>query len=83
MHRIMPAMRSALLCVAAATIFVTITHGQSISGPPSEANHFIATPTGWVPANDLTPAALAGPGWRQISAQEAVAWQRAVTFGRP
>jgi hypothetical protein len=48
MHRIMPTMRSVLLGAAAAAIFVTVTHGQSILGPPSEANHFIATPTGWV-----------------------------------
>jgi len=53
MQRIMPAMRSALLCVAAATVFVTITHGQSILGPASEANHFIATPAGW--AHPKTP----------------------------
>jgi len=48
MHRIMPTMRSVLLGAAAAAIFVTVTHGQSILGPPSEANHFIATPSGWV-----------------------------------
>jgi hypothetical protein len=48
MHRIMPTMRSVLLGAAAAAIFVTITHGQSILGSPNEANHFIETPKGWV-----------------------------------
>ena len=48
MHRMMPAMRSVLLGAAAATIFVTTTSTQSILGPPSEANHFIETPKGWV-----------------------------------
>ena len=38
----------ALLGAAAAAIFVTTTYGQSILGPPSEANHFIETPKGWV-----------------------------------
>ncbi len=33
--------------VAAATVIATM-HGQSILGPPSEANHFIETPRGWV-----------------------------------
>jgi len=37
-----------LLGAAAAAIFVTTMHGQSILGPPSEANHFIETPKGWV-----------------------------------
>ena len=41
-------MRSVLLGAAAAAIFVATTHGQSILGPPSEANHFIETPKGWV-----------------------------------
>jgi hypothetical protein len=48
MHGIMPMMRRVLLGVAATAIFVTVTHGQSIFGPPSEANHFIETPKGWV-----------------------------------
>ena len=48
MHRIMPTMRRVLLGAAAAAIFVTTTYGQSILGPPSEANHFIETPKGWV-----------------------------------
>jgi len=44
-------MRSALLGVAAAAVLVTTTQGQqagSILGKPSEANHFIETPAGWV-----------------------------------
>src|SRR4029453_14341586 len=53
MHRIMPTMRSVLLGAAAAAIFITIAHGQSILGPPSEANHFIETPKGW--AQPKTP----------------------------
>jgi hypothetical protein len=48
MHRMMPTTRSLLLGAAAATIFVTTTFSQTILGPPSEANHFIATPTSWV-----------------------------------
>jgi hypothetical protein len=48
MYRIKPTMRSVLLGAAAAAIIVTTTHGQSILGPPSEANHFIETPKGWV-----------------------------------
>ena len=48
MHRIMLAMRNVLLGAAAAAVFLTTTYGQSILGPPSEANHFIGTPTGWV-----------------------------------
>ena len=48
MHGIMPTMRRALLGAAAAAVFVAVTHGQSILGPPSEANHFIETPKGWV-----------------------------------
>ena len=53
MHRIKPAMRSLLLGATAAAIFVTTTYGQSILGPPSEANHFIETPKGW--AHPRTP----------------------------
>jgi hypothetical protein len=45
---IMLAMRSVLLGLTATAIFVATTHGQSILGPPSEANHFIETPKGWV-----------------------------------
>jgi hypothetical protein len=48
MPRIMPTMRSVLLGAAAAAICVTTTYGQSVLGPPSEANHFIETPKGWV-----------------------------------
>jgi hypothetical protein len=46
MHRMMPG--SVLLGAAALAIFATIAYGQSILGSPSEANHFIETPNGWV-----------------------------------
>src|SRR5262249_42584816 len=52
MHRIMSTMKGVLLGTAAATIFVTIAHGQinhSVRGPASEANHFIPTPSAGVP----------------------------------
>jgi hypothetical protein len=45
MHRMMP---SVLLGAAATAIFASIAYGQSILGAPSEANHFIETPKGWV-----------------------------------
>ena len=48
MYQVMPAMRSVLLGAAAAAVFLTTTYGQSILGLPSEANHFIETPKGWV-----------------------------------
>src|SRR5918996_1193429 len=48
MHPIMRTMRSALLAAAAAAVFITTLRAQSILGPPSEANHFIGTPKGWV-----------------------------------
>jgi hypothetical protein len=48
MHWIMPTMRRLLLGAAAAAICVATAGGQSILGPPSEANHFIETPNGWV-----------------------------------
>src|SRR5437762_125152 len=48
MHRIMLTMRMALLGALAPAMFVLTAHGQSILGPPSEANHFIETPKGWV-----------------------------------
>ena len=48
MHRILRTMRIALLAAAGAAAFVVTPHGQSILGAPSEANHFIATPKGWV-----------------------------------
>ena len=43
-----PTMRGVLIGAAAAAIFVAALRGQSILGPPSEANHFIETPKGWV-----------------------------------
>ena len=47
MHGIMP---TAACCSAPRQprSLSTITYGQSILGPPSEANHFIETPKGWV-----------------------------------
>ena len=42
------AMRTVLLGTVAAATFIATTHGQSILGSPSEANHFIETPKGWV-----------------------------------
>jgi hypothetical protein len=48
MHRLTPAMRNALFGTAVAATFIATTRGQSILGAPSEANHFIETPTGWV-----------------------------------
>src|SRR4030095_11239699 len=47
MDLIRSTMRSVLLGAAAAATFMATTHGQSILGPPSEANHFIETPKGW------------------------------------
>jgi hypothetical protein len=46
MYQIMPITRSVVLGGAAAMV-ATVTHGQSILGPPSEANHFVETPRGW------------------------------------
>ena len=48
MSSIRPAIRGVLLGAAAATVFVATTSTQSILGPPSEANHFIETPKGWM-----------------------------------
>jgi len=51
MHRMKPSIGSLLLGAAAAAVFVTTTYGQindSIRGAPSEANHFVETPKGWV-----------------------------------
>jgi hypothetical protein len=48
MHWMMSTTRGVLLGTAAAAIFVVSADGQSILGPPSEANHFIETPAGWV-----------------------------------
>jgi hypothetical protein len=41
-------MKSVLLGATAAVLFVATTYGQSILGTPSDANHFIETPRGWV-----------------------------------
>ena len=46
MYRILPKVRSALLGGVAA-FSATVVYGQSILGPPSEANYFIGTPKGW------------------------------------
>src|SRR4029077_16041399 len=46
--RIMQTMRTALLRAAAVAILVVTAQGQSMLGPPGEANHFIGTPKGWV-----------------------------------
>jgi hypothetical protein len=46
--RIMQTMRIALLRAAAVAILFVTAHAQSILGPPSEVNHFIGTPKGWV-----------------------------------
>ena len=50
MHRMFRTMNSVLLGSAAVALFVTTASGQapSILGAPSEANHFIETPKGWV-----------------------------------
>ena len=48
MHRIMLTLRMALLGALAPATFVVTAQGQSILGPPSEANHFVETPKGWV-----------------------------------
>src|SRR5499426_848221 len=48
MHRMMSTRKSVLIGAAAAAVFITTAHGQSILGAPSEANHFIETPKGWV-----------------------------------
>src|SRR5260370_34145095 len=46
--RIMHTRRMALLGALAPAILVVTAEGQSILGPPTEANHFIATPKSWV-----------------------------------
>src|SRR5438876_11912723 len=46
--RIMQTMRIALLRAAAAAILVATAYGQAMLGPPSEANHCIERPKGWV-----------------------------------
>ena len=48
MQRILRTTRAVLLGAALAAGFVVTPQGQSILGPPSEANHFIETPKGWV-----------------------------------
>ena len=48
MHRLMLTLRMALLGVLAPATLIVTAQGQSILGPPSEANHFIETPKGWV-----------------------------------
>jgi len=48
MHGIQPTMRAVLLGALAAAAFAVTPHGQTVLGPPSEANHFIETPKGWV-----------------------------------
>ena len=48
MHWIKPTTRSVLLSAVAAAMFGATAGGQSILGHPSEANHFIETPRGWV-----------------------------------
>ena len=50
MHPMFRTTGHVLLGSAAVALFVTTAHGQgsSILGAPSEANHFIETPRGWV-----------------------------------
>jgi hypothetical protein len=48
MHGILRTMRAVLLGALAAAAFAVTPHGQTVLGPPSEANHFIETPKGWV-----------------------------------
>ena len=52
MHRTYRTLASVILGCAAAATFITTAYGQapSILGAPSEANHFIETPKGWVQA---------------------------------
>ena len=52
MHRITTPLRTVLLGSAAA-LCATLVYGQSILGPPSEANNFIGTPKGW--KHPMTP----------------------------
>src|SRR5256886_17385615 len=49
----MQTMRIALLGALAVAPVVVTAQSHSILGPPSEANHFIATPKGW--AHPKTP----------------------------
>ena len=48
MHWMKPTTRTVLLGAVAAAMFGATVGGQSILGDPSEANHFIETPRGWV-----------------------------------
>ncbi|HKB09521.1 MAG TPA: hypothetical protein VKD69_02665 [Vicinamibacterales bacterium] len=48
MSGMLRSLRTALLASLTAAAFVVTPHSQSILGSPSEANHFIATPKGWV-----------------------------------
>jgi hypothetical protein len=41
-------MRAVLIGATAAAVLVVTAQGQSVLGPPSEANHFIETPKNWV-----------------------------------
>jgi hypothetical protein len=47
MQRMISTIGTVLLSGIVASL-ANIAHGQSILGPPSEANHFIETPKGWV-----------------------------------
>ena len=50
-HPIISTMRSALFGAGATVVLAAMAHAQindSIRGAPSEANHFIETPNGWV-----------------------------------
>jgi hypothetical protein len=47
MHSIFRAVSRTLIFPFAATLFIAVVNAQSVSGPPSEANHFIGTPSGW------------------------------------
>ena len=47
MHSILRGVSRTLIYSLAATLFVAVVHAQSVLGPPTEANHFIATPKGW------------------------------------
>ena len=48
MDRVLRTMRAVLLGALAASAFVVTPQGQTVLGPPNEANHFIETPKGWV-----------------------------------
>jgi hypothetical protein len=48
MHSTLRAARHLVLGGLGAALFMVTASGQAILGPPSEANHFIGTPRGWV-----------------------------------